>query len=109
MQRLIMDENKVTEELYNCFNLIRSTAEGVIPYNNSLNVWNVPGGLKRVKKATFEILRNGLRISNSNSVEDPLKVCTFLRIEDKEWLAHKKQKMKKMFDDERVSLIVISG
>lgn len=78
-----MDEIKVTEELYNCFNLIRSTVEGVIPYSsNSLNLWNVPGGLKRAKKAAFEILKNGLRTNTNYSsgdlsmaVDDPIKVC----------------------------------
>ena len=76
-----MDEESITEDLYRCFNLIRSTVEGVIPYNNSLNVWNVPGGLKRVKKAAFSILINGLRVPqqlNSEIPDDSVQVMLTL-------------------------------
>jgi len=73
-----MDEEKITDELYSCFNLIRSTVEGIIPYNNGGNIWNYPGSLKRVKKASYKILTNGLRRKNFNNEEkneeDILKV-----------------------------------
>ncbi|XP_066926119.1 run domain Beclin-1-interacting and cysteine-rich domain-containing protein-like [Clytia hemisphaerica] len=71
-----MDEEEITNELYSCFNSIRSTVEGIIPYNSDGNIWNIPGSLKRVKKASYQILTNGLRENvNSNNVdeEDKLK------------------------------------
>ena len=78
-----MDEEEITNDLYSCFNSIRSTVEGIIPYNSDGNIWNIPGSLKRVKKASYQILTNGLRENlkdNKMDEEDKLKVCLFFVI-----------------------------
>ena len=73
-----MNEEKITDELYSCFNLIRSTVEGIIPYNNGETIWNIPGSLKRAKKASFVILTNGLRkVEATETQEETLQVMFF--------------------------------
>ena len=75
------DEVDITNGLYECFNLMRTTVEGIIPYNNDGNIWNIPGSLKRVKKASFKILTFGLRnnkaLPGQEKHEDLLKVSIF--------------------------------
>ena len=75
------DEETITNCLYECFNLLRTTVEGIIPYNNDGNIWNIPGSLKRIKKASFKILTNGLRskslLEDEEQYADKLKVGTF--------------------------------
>ena len=63
---------KSAEELHRCFTAMRTTTEGILA-SNSINVWNVYGGLNRAKNAIFDILSNGLRTSE-NAKEIPLKV-----------------------------------
>ena len=76
-----MDDEEITNGLYECFNLMRTTVEGIVPYkNDGRNIWNIPGSLKRVKRASLKILTFGLRNNKlsleEEKYEDKLKVCT---------------------------------
>ena len=77
-----MDDEEITNGLYECFNLMRTTVEGIIPYNNDGNIWTIPGSLKRVKRASLKILTFGLRNNKPSfkeeKYEDKLKVCTVI-------------------------------
>ena len=72
--------NNISEKLFDCFNYMRSTVEGILACNNP-SVWNVFGGLSRTKQAVFNILVNELRTQNSykqRQVEqDSLKVFLY--------------------------------